>query len=458
MREAYERAAGLAGRGLAARVSPSVYWVGGVDFGIRDFHGIDVPGSTYNAYLVLGESPTLVDTVKAPFADALLASVERLVDPELVRYVVVNHAEPDHASALPAVMQRLRNAELVCTKKCKDALLAHYRGGARLRGEDVGAALRLDEVSALGAGAEGWNYRVVRAGETLQLGEGQTLWFTDTPMVHWPESTWTALVEERVLFSMDAFGQHLATRARFDDECSEASGALGEVLRALRSYYANIFLPFNRAVARALERAQNSAPAGFWPPLALASAHGVVWRGARVGEVLGLYRRWSAGTAERKVLVLYDTMYGSTERLARALLQGVADYRDAATGASASAVMVVAKDAVPTDAADHVIDCACVAVGSPCLNNSLLPSLARHLAYLRGLRPEGRHGCAFGSYGWSNSTVPALEAALKEMGVDIAVPGATLACQYVPDDAVLRRCYDAGRKLAAIAIATGKPY
>ena len=171
---------------------PDVYWVGAVDWNVRDFHGYQTDrGSTYNAYVIRDERSVLIDTVKAPFADVLLRNVNEVLNLSSLTYVVCNHAEPDHSGSLSAVMSRYPQAELVCNAKCKDALSRHY---------DV----------------SGWKFKVVADGDTLSLGR-KTLAFADTPMAHWPESMVTYLTDDRLLFSMDAFGQHYASSERFDD-------------------------------------------------------------------------------------------------------------------------------------------------------------------------------------------------------------------------------------------------
>jgi flavorubredoxin len=458
IKDLVDRAEALAAEGKAVRVCRGVYWVGAVDFTVRDFHGIDLNrGTSYNAYLILGPTPTLVDTVKAPFAEALIASVRALLggDLSLLRYVVVNHAEYDHAGALPAVMRVCPQAQVVCTAKCRETLIKNYR---KVTWPASVVTWQLAAISGMESGADGWKYNVVKTGDTLKLAAGQTLWFMETPMVHWPESTFTYLVEERVLFSMDGFGQHFSSVARFDDELDAAG--LAAVYKDAKSYYANILLLFGKPILHALGKLMEQLKAVDKTaepliPRVLATAHGIAWR-KDTATIVGLYKRWAQHIVLPKVLILYDTMYGSTERMARAVMQGVVDYRDAKTGGRADCTMLLARDAHPTESADAIIDSACIAVGTPCLNSQMLPTVARHLTYLQGLRPEQRTSLAFGSYGWSVSAVSVLAKTLLDMGLSpLSDP---LTVQFSPDDAILAKCYEAGSKLAQVAVQKGVPY
>ncbi len=207
-----------------------------------------------------------------------------LVDPAGVDYIVCNHAELDHSGALPQVIRAMPQATLLCDKKCAAALAAHF------------------DVSA-------WKIRVVANGEAISLGR-RTLQFIETPMVHWPESMFTYVPEERLLFSMDAFGQHYATSERFDDEAE-----LAAVMQEAKTYYANIVMPFGKSVLSCLERI-----AGLEIDM-IAPSHGLIWR-RHGAEIVAAYRDWANHRAKPKVLVIYDTMWESTAAMAQAILEG----------------------------------------------------------------------------------------------------------------------------------------
>jgi flavorubredoxin len=380
---------------------PGIDWVGYVDWTVRDFHGYETSrGSTYNAYLVRGEKTALIDAVKAPYADQLLENL-RGMEVGGLDYVVCNHAEPDHSGALPRVMQEFPNALLVCTAKCQKALSEHF------------------DIST-------WRFHIVANGQTLPLGRF-TLRFLETPMVHWPESTFTYVEEERILFSMDAFGQHYATSARFDDETPLAT-ALDEA----KTYYANIVMPYGKAVTPCLKKAAELAIDMIAP------SHGVIWR-SHVAEIVAAYHDWVACRAKPKVLVLYDSMWESTAVMAQAILQGAAQ-----PGIDAQLIPLRATGL--TRIAAETLDAACVALGSSTLNRGPLPAAAAALSYLDGLRPEGKVGLAFGSFGWAPGGSEKIHEGLKSLGWEMLRE--PIRAKYRPTPAILDECRAAGRMLA----------
>ena len=388
-------------------LSSNVHWVGVIDWSVRDFHGYRTErGSTYNAYLVTGAKYALVDTVKGPFVADLLDHVRARVPLEKVAYLVCNHAEPDHAGGMAQVLAACPQATVVCNRKCAEALRLHF---------DIAT----------------WKVQIVADGEKLDLGGGVTLQFFDTPMVHWPESMATYLVEEQILFSMDAFGQHYAGPWRFDDE-----SPLDVVLAEAKTYYANIVMPYGRPVSAAL------AKLGALPLKMIAPSHGVIWR-LHIGQIVEAYQKWMVCQATRKVVILYVSMWHSTRAMAKAMADGVlsADVD----------VRLMDLDAVhDTEVATEVMDCACLAVGSPTLNQGIMPRMAAALTYLRGLKPVGKAGMAFGSYGWAARGSDELAQYLQAMQVTpLCEP---ITCKFRPDAAMLERCREAGRLLAQKAM------
>ena len=249
-----------------------IYWVGVVDWGLRDFHGYSTPrGSTYNAYLVVDEKVALFDTVKAPFAAELLERISEILPPERIDYVVVNHVEMDHTGALPVVMERVKPSKLFCSPKGKENLLKHFH-------------------------RDDWPYEVVKTGDRLSLG-GRTVTFIETRMLHWPDSMFSYLMEDRLLISQDAFGQHWATSGRFDDEVDR-----GELMQQAAKYYANILLPYSNLVQKLLG---DLGEMGLEPEI-IAPDHGLSWR-KDPGMILEAYGRWSQQRTKPKVVVVYDT-------------------------------------------------------------------------------------------------------------------------------------------------------
>jgi flavorubredoxin len=394
---------------MNTELAKGVNWVGHIDWSVRDFHGYRTErGSSYNAYLVEGAQVALIDTVKAPYAATLLGQVRERLGERPLRYLVCNHAEPDHAGAMAAVVAAFPGVTVVCNAKCREAL-------------------------GLYGDTAGWTFQVVKEGTKLDLG-GRTLQFFDTPMVHWPESMATYLIEEQILFSMDAFGQHYASGWRFDDEAP-----MDEVMHEAKTYYANIVLPFVRPVTAAL------AKLGTLPLKQVAPSHGVIWR-SHIADIVRAYQDWVVSQAAKKVVILFCTMWDSTRLMAEAV----------AEGAMAEAVTVKLIDVnatADTDIVAEVMDCAALAVGSATLNMGIMPRLAATMTYLRGLKPVGKAGFAFGSCGWATKGAEEVAAYLGAMQVEILHEPIT--CRFRPDAATLARCREAGRLLAKRALTTG---
>ena len=388
---------------MDTKLKEGIHWVGHLDWNVRDFHGYRTQsGSTYNAYIVCDEKTALIDAVKAPFVSDLLTKIQAHTTLDKVDYVIVNHAEPDHSGGLPAVMEACPNAKLVCNNKCKNALERHFD-------------------------TQDWTFHVVAIGESLSLG-ARTLQFVMTPMVHWPESMFTYVPEEKLLFSMDAFGQHYASAARFDDE-----ETLDVVLHEAKTYFANIVMLYARPIRKTMEAASAIDIEMIAP------SHGVIWR-THVDKILQAYHDWTHHKPNKKVLVVYDTMWKSTETMANAIVDGIleSDVDVRVYNVNASHI---------TELATEILESSGVAVGSPTLNMTLMPQMACLLTYWKGLRPVEKVGLAFGSYGWSKHGGPTEVASyLEEMKIDLVRPA--LHVQFVPTEEELEDCREAGRLLA----------
>lgn len=386
---------------MDATLRENIFWVGYVDWTVRDFHGYHTNrGSTYNAYLVCDEKTALIDTVKAPYVCNLLQKVGEHTSLDAVDYIVVNHAEPDHSGALPEVAKACRNAEIVCNAKCRKALEQHFI-------------------------TKDWKFRVVDEGETLSLGK-RSLTFVNTPMAHWPESMFTYVPEEELLFSMDAFGQHYASAGRYDRDED-----LSVVMQEAKTYYANILMPYGKQVAKVMERAKDI------PIRTVATSHGVIWED-HIGEILAAYGAWTQCKPAAKALVIYDSMWQSTERMAHAIW-------DAAQRQGVDAKLFNIRKSNITILATEVLDAATVAFGSPTLNRTMMPEMGALLTYLKGLRPLGKAGFAFGSYGWAKGGAQDVNDYLKDLKFDILRE--PLQVQYAPTSEVLAECRAAGEAL-----------
>ncbi len=379
-------------------------WVGAIDWNVRDFHGYETRrGSTYNAYLVQGEKSALIDTVKSRFADTLLANVGEVSDPDDIDYVVANHGEPDHSGALPEVLEAT-GATLITNEKALGTLEGYYD-------------------------TSGWQVEFVGTGDTLDLG-GSSLSFVQTPMVHWPDSMVTYCLETKILFSNDAFGQHLASSGRFDDETE-----LPVVMDEAKTYYANIVMLYGRTIAKALEAV------GDLEIEMIAPSHGIIWR-SEIPTILGAYEDWVRCRPVAKVLVIYESMWRSTELMAREIVEGA--MRD-----GVEVRLFDVTRAGRTALATEMLDAAAVAFGSPTLNMTMMPEIAGLLTYLKGLAPKHKAGLAFGSCGWAPAGQRELQERLEEM--EIEVLREPLSAQWRPDNEVLGQCREAGRLLADYA-------
>ena len=383
-----------------------VYWVGAIDWNIRDFHGYSIyRGTTYNAFLVMDEKVTLFDTVKEGFRSELLHRIRRIIDPTKIDYIVVNHVEMDHSGLVPEVVELVKPEKVICSERGKKALLSHFH--------------RAD-----------WPYEVVRTGDTISLGK-RTVQFIETRMLHWPDSMFSYIPEDRLLISSDAFGQHWATTERFDDELD-----LSILLSHAAKYYANILLPYSNLVQKLLSNAKDMDLKIDM----IAPDHGIIWR-RNPGKILECYDEWSQQRSRVKALVIYDTMWHSTERMAKAIVDGLVQ-----EGVSVRMFDLATNHR--SDIITEVLDAGALVIGSPTLNNGMLPRMADFLHYMKGLRPANKIGAAFGSYGWSGEAVKLINAIMEEMRFTVIDPGINV--QYVPAHDDLRRCVELGHKVAKV--------
>jgi len=387
----------------AVRITDHVHWVGAVDWGIRDFHGYSTSrGTTYNAYLVMAEKITLIDTVKAPFREELLARVASVVDPASISYLISNHAEPDHTGCLREVLAAVRPEKIFASAMGVKALKDHYHFD--------------DDITP------------VKDGESLSLGDREVT-FYETRMLHWPDSMFTYLAGDDVLFSQDAFGMHLASAERFADEIPD------EILEyEAGRYFANILLPYAHRIEKLMEKV---AGLGLAPDI-IAPDHGPIWR-SELTRLTDAYSRWAAQKPTKKAVVVYDTMWESTAKMAKAIGEGLA-------AGGATPKLMPMKSSHRSDIAGEILDAGALVVGSPTLNNNMFPTIADILTYLQGLRPLNLVGAVFGSYGWSGEATVHIKKILESMEVDLV--GDIVKVRFVPDSEVLAQCRGLGPAVA----------
>jgi flavorubredoxin len=385
------------------RIVDGIYWVGGIDWNIRDFHGYATyQGTTYNAYLIIDEKITLVDTVKHGFEDELLARLTDLIDPGQIDQVISNHTEMDHSGGLPRIMHRIgENKPVYCSKMGLKNLSAHY--------------------------SDRLNFQPVENGAEISLGK-RSIKFLETRMLHWPDSMFSYCPQDQVLFSSDAFGQHYAGLERFDDEIGD------QIWPHAMKYYSNILLPYSHLVLKLIEQVKDMGLAIKY----ICPDHGIIWRHDPT-TIIDKYAEWAKQKPNRKAVVVYDTMWHSTEKMAAAIVEGLG-----LSGVNTRLAHL--RSWHRSDVITEIQDAGAVIVGSPTLNNGLFPTVADFLCYMKGLRPQNKIAAAFGSYGWSGEAVKLINQELEAMKFNIVEPG--IKSFYVPDNNMLQDCADLGRRIA----------
>jgi anaerobic nitric oxide reductase flavorubredoxin len=387
------------------KVLENVYWVGVVDWNKRHFHGFTYSthrGTTYNAYLIVDKKVALVDTVQHSFADEMIERIKEIIDPSKIDYIIANHVESDHSGSIAEIMKLAPKAIVVGTANCQKGLEKHYFGN--------------------------WDFQVVKTGDTLDLGE-RTLSFLEAPMLHWPDSMFTYIEKDALLLSNDGFGQHLATSTRFDDEVDQ-----NVLMWEAAKYYANILLPYSTLVTRKIEQVQKLNLKIDM----IAPAHGIIWRKDPM-KIVTAYLKWASGEAKKKILIVYDTMWESTEKMAKAMLEGIIS-----EGVEAKLYRLPFSD--NGDIIGELLETKGLLVGSSTINNGILPTVAPFLREMEGLRPRNKLAAAFGSYGWGGGATATIEKSLKSAGMELVAPAMTV--NWVPNKDELQKCYDYGKEFA----------
>ena len=383
-------------------IAKGVYDVGVNDWNIRDFHGYSTyQGTSYNAFLILDEKITLIDTVKKDFSDQLLDNISKIIDPKKIDYVISNHTEMDHSGGLPRVMHKIgEDKPLYCSKMGAKNLARHF--------------------------PQKWNYHAVETGQELSLG-ARTLMFMETRMLHWPDSMFTYLKEDKILFASDGFGQHYAGYEKFDDQIGD------EIMSHAKKYFANILLLYSPLILKLLNKVTEL---GLEIDM-ICPDHGIIWR-RDPGKIIAAYAKWARQEPEKKAVIIYDTMWESTAKMAEAIAAGL--YQE---GINVRPLHL--RKCHRSDIMTEVLDARAVILGSPTLNNCLFPTVSDFLTYMKGLKPKNKIGAAFGSYGWSGEAVKLISKELEAMKFDIVAPGVKI--QYVPDQEDIDACIEFGKKI-----------
>jgi flavorubredoxin len=396
---------------MVTELKKGVHWVGVVDWGLRRFHGFELSthrGSTYNAYLILDEKTVLVDTVWEPFAEQLIENIREVIDPAKIDIVVANHSEVDHSGGLPTVMRHAPNATVVVSQRGLESVEGHYH--------------------------QPWKFRAVKTGETINIGQNN-LAFVEAPMLHWPDSMFTYLTGHNILMPNDAFGQHYATAFRFNDQVDQQ-----ELYEEALKYYVNILTPFSHLVTKKIEE----VVALKLPVDIIAPSHGVLWRNDPL-QIVHKYLDWAAQKPEPRAAILFDTMWNGTRRMAEAIGDGLAD-----AGVEYKLLHAAVTDR--NDALVEVFKARTLVIGSPTMNNGLLPSIEPILSEIKGLKFKNKLGAAFGCYGWSGEGVKLIQKHFEECKIPLIREG--IRAKWQPKPADLEACRAFGREIAE---ATRKP-
>jgi len=373
----------------AVKIKENVYWVGAVDWNLRNFHGyLTQRGSTYNSYLIIDEKVTLIDNVKSYLFEEQLERIKSVIDPARIDIIIQNHIEMDHSGSLPLLKEYCPKAEIYATAKGAEGLNRHFK--------------------------KNWQINTVTGGSTLNLGKREIA-FVPTPMVHWPDNMVSYSGYDKILFSNDAFGQHIASQERFDYEYS-----MGIIEEEAAKYYANIVLPYGAQVVKALKVAAELDIEWILP------SHGLIWHD-HIPRLMELYDKWANNRTVNKALIIYDSMWGSTEMMAEMV-------RDAFEESGVIAEFYNLQKTHMSDLMTKILDARYICLGSPTLNNNILPTMAAFLTYFKGLAPKGRIGLAFGSYGWGGQSIPILDSALEEMKFERL---SSIKMKFIPDESEL---------------------
>ena len=390
---------------MITKIADKIYWVGVIDWGIRKFHGHELSvhrGTTYNSYLIVDQKIALVDTVWGPFSEELIANISQIIPPSKINYVIANHAEVDHSGALPAIMQYCPDATVVVSRNGAESIPGHYHSN--------------------------WKIKSVNSGDTISLGT-INLRFIEAPLLHWPDSMFTYAEGPNVLMPNDAFGQHYATAFRFNDEVNNE-----ELYAEALKYYVNILTPFSERVSRKIsELISMNIPVEM-----IAPSHGVIWRKDPL-LIVKKYQEWAEQKPEKSAVVLYDTMWEATRKMAVAISDGIAE------GNVPARVFHMAV-ADRNDVLVEIFKAKAIIIGCPTFNRGLLPSITPVLEDCKGLRFKNKISAAFGSFGWSGESVKIIEEYLEKCGFKIVIPGLKVKWQPRSEDIVL--CRNMGKTIA----------
>ncbi len=397
----------------ATKITEGVYWVGVLDWDLRTYHGYTLNGTSYNAYLVFGEEKVvLIDNAYPGTFPELYARIENAFQQEgkevNIDFIVQNHVEKDHSGLLVELHEKFPEAPIYCTKIAVPGLLKHF------------PALK---------GAE---FMEVGTGQTLELG-GKTLAFLEAFLLHWPDSMFTLVVEDGILFPNDAFGQHLCFPQRYDHEIPEYV-----LMDATKKFYANLITPLSKLV---LKKFQEVADLGLLEQIKMiAPSHGQIWTDPM--KVIGAYSEWATGKCDDKVTIIYDTMHSSTQKMAHSLAEGV-------MSEGVDVKIYYLHEDERSEIVKSILDSKAIALGAPTIYDEPFPSVGDLIYYLRGLKFDRtgikRLAVTFGSMGGQGGASSSLAKDLAGCGFNVKEQYEIL---YVPNQDEIDAIFEVGKKLA----------
>ncbi len=367
---------------MRKHIKGNVSWVGHIDWELETFHGDDysiMNGSSQNAYLIEEEKTVLIDTVWTPHRFDFVENLKKEVDLKKIDFIVVNHGECDHSGALTTLMAEIPDTPIYCTANCVKSIEGQY-------------------------GKNGWNFNVVKTGDSIEIGNGKKLIFIEMKMLHWPDTMATYMTEDNILFSNDAFGQHFAVEGMFNDKANQCL-----LWKEAEKYFANILNPFAGVLAKKLKEIE-----GFNLTFdIIAPSHGAVWRDNPL-QIVEKYAEWADAYQEDQICVCYDTMWEGTTKIAHTIAKEISRQ----SPNTVVKVFNLAK-ADKNEVLTEVFKSRAIAVGSPTVCNSILSTVAGWLEFAKQLKFKNKKAAAFGCYGWSGESVKILQEKLKEAGFEV---------------------------------------
>ena len=389
---------------MAKQITNRVSWVGKVDWELKSFHGDELStshGSSYNSYLIRDKKVALIDTVWLPYDREFVSRLKKEIDLKSIDYIIMNHNEVDHSGALPELMREIPDTPIYCTKKGEAILRGHYH--------------------------QNWNFVNVKTGDTLELGD-TTLTFIEATMLHWPDTMFTYMSGDNILFSNDGFGQHFASESLFND-CVDQN----LMIREAEKYYVNIL---NLYSPMAMKKIKQILDMNLTINM-ICPSHGVIWKENPM-QIVEKYQQWANAYQENQITLVYDTMWQSTRLMAQAIAEGI----EAEDPTVTVKILNAAKDD-KNDILTEIFRSMAILVGSPTINYGISFAIAGLLEMVHGLKFKKKKAAAFGSYGWSGEAVKQISEKLQGCGFEIVNDG--LKTLWVPDCDALNECREYGK-------------